>query len=31
MGIRFVDLETGSREAIERFLRHRDLLFFDDE
>jgi uncharacterized protein (TIGR02266 family) len=31
MGIRFVDLEPGSREAIERFLRHRDPLFFDDE
>jgi uncharacterized protein (TIGR02266 family) len=31
MGIRFVELERGSLEAIETFLRQRDPLFFDDE
>lgn len=31
MGIKFVDLEPGSIETIERFLRHRDPMFFDDE
>ncbi len=31
MGIRFVELEPGSLEAIQSFLRQRDPLFFDDE
>lgn len=31
MGIRFIELEPGSTEAIAAFLRHRDPLFFDDE
>lgn len=31
MGVRFVELEPGSLEAIERFLERREPLFFDDE
>ncbi len=31
MGIRFIELEPGSAETIEKFLRYRDPLFFDDE
>lgn len=31
MGIRFVELEPKSADAIQAFLRHRDPLFFDDE
>jgi uncharacterized protein (TIGR02266 family) len=31
MGIRFVELEEGSVEAITKFLGYRDPLFFDDE
>jgi uncharacterized protein (TIGR02266 family) len=31
MGIRFVELESGCKEAVEQFLTHREPLFFDDE
>lgn len=31
MGVRFVELSPGSQEAIERFLSHREPLFFDDD
>jgi uncharacterized protein (TIGR02266 family) len=31
MGIRFVELEPGSEQAVEQFLTHREPLFFDDE
>jgi uncharacterized protein (TIGR02266 family) len=31
MGIRFVELETGSLESIQAFLSRRDPMFFDDE
>jgi uncharacterized protein (TIGR02266 family) len=31
MGVRFHHLEPGSIEAIERFLRDREPLFYDDE
>ena len=31
MGIRFIELEPGSVEAIQEFLSQREPLFFDDE
>ncbi|MBK7584606.1 MAG: TIGR02266 family protein [Myxococcales bacterium] len=31
MGIRFVELEAGSPERIESFLRQREPMFFDDD
>jgi uncharacterized protein (TIGR02266 family) len=31
VGLRFIFLEPGSLEAIEAFLKDRDLLFYDDE
>lgn len=31
MGVRFVELAASAQQAIERFLEHRDPLFFDDD
>lgn len=31
MGLRFLTLEPASNQAIERFLSHREPLFYDDE
>jgi uncharacterized protein (TIGR02266 family) len=31
MGVRFLELQPGSEESVERFLVHREPLFFDDE
>lgn len=31
MGLRFVELESGSAEAIGRFLTQREVFFYDDE
>ncbi len=31
MGVRFVQLPAGAQAAIERFLEHREPLFFDDD
>jgi uncharacterized protein (TIGR02266 family) len=31
MGVKFLELDAGADEAIQRFLTHREPLFFDDE